>query len=68
MPKKIVEAEEVEAETNGKRPYVPRLSLTMTTEALKNVRIAAALADMDKGEWCTNILERAADKALEGVK
>jgi hypothetical protein len=67
MPRtaKVVEADE--AETNGKRPYVPRLSLTMTTEALKNIRIAAALADMDKGEWCTAILEKAAEKALEGV-
>jgi serine kinase of HPr protein (carbohydrate metabolism regulator) len=64
---KVEELEEVE-ETNGKRPYVPRLSLTMTSEMMKNIRIASALADMRPGEWCSSILERAADKVIEDMK
>lgn len=57
--------EDVESE-NGKRSYVPRLSITVTSEMMHNIRIAAALADMEKGEWCTKTLERAADKAVNG--
>lgn len=64
---KAEEIEEVE-ETNGKRAYVQRLSLTITSEMRQNIRIAAALADMREGEWCTEILERAASKVIEGVK
>ena len=57
-----------EVEENGKRPYVPRLSISMTTESMRNMRIAAALADMRMGEWATAILEKAADKVIEDSK
>lgn len=57
------EVEEVE-ETNGKRPYIPRLSISVSTEMQRNIRIASAMADMRPGEWCTAILEKAADKAI----
>lgn len=67
MPRTKAEPVEEVEETNGKRPYVPRLSLTVTSEMLRNIRIASALADMDKGEWCTTVLERAADKAVAGA-
>lgn len=63
---KVVEAE-VE-ETNGKRPYVPRLSISITSEMQRNVRIAAALADMTVGEWCTAMLDRAAEKVISDSK
>lgn len=58
--------EEVDAieESNGKRPYVPRLSISVTSEMQRNIRIASALADMRPGEWCTAILEKAAEKAI----
>ncbi len=57
------EVEETE-ETNGKRPYVPRLSISISTEMQRNIRIAAALADMTVGEWATAILDKASDKVM----
>jgi hypothetical protein len=61
--KKPVE-EVQEVEENGKRPYIPRLSISVTSEMQRNIRIASAMADMRPGEWCTAILEKAADKAI----
>ena len=64
--KAVTVEEEVDAieDSNGKRPYVPRLSISVTSEMQRNIRIASALADMRPGEWCTAILEKAADKAI----
>lgn len=58
------------ANSNGdaeekEKPF--RLSLTLDPSIMKKIRIAAAYADMDKGEWCASILERAADKAVPSL-
>lgn len=62
--KPVEEVEEEVEETNGKRPYIPRLSISISSEMQRNIRIASAMADMRPGEWCTAILEKAADKAI----
>lgn len=41
-----------------------RISFTVDQKIRKNIRIAAALADMDTGEWIVMILEKAAEKAV----
>ena len=41
-----------------------RISFTVTPEIRKNIRIAAALADQDTGDWIVGILEKAAEKAV----
>lgn len=66
MPRAKQEAdvEETVEETNGKRPYVPRLSISVTSEMQKNIRIASAIADMRVGDWCTTVLEKAAEKVI----
>lgn len=41
-----------------------RISFTVDKRIKKNIRIAAALADMDPGEWIVMILDKAAEKAV----
>ena len=42
-----------------------RLSISLEPSLRRNIRIAAAYADMTVGEWASNILERYANKATE---
>lgn len=35
---------------------LPRLSTTVSSDLRKKIRIAAALADMEDGEWCRFIV------------
>jgi uncharacterized protein (DUF1778 family) len=58
------EDEEVQPATNGRRPAAPRISITVTSEVRRNIRIAAAVSDKEIGEWCSLVLERAADKVI----
>lgn len=52
------------AETNGDvKPY--RLSVTVTPQVRKLIRIAAAVNDMENGEWAAKVLEKAAERAME---
>ena len=52
--------------TNGDDTEVDtfRLSITLDPSLRKKIRIAAAVQDMTVGEWASNVLERAADKAV----
>ena len=68
MPRATKEKEAPVEETNGKRPYVPRLSISVTSEMQRNLRLAAAIANKTVGEWCTEILEKYAEKAIEEAK
>jgi predicted HicB family RNase H-like nuclease len=45
-----------------------RISLTIDPSLRKQMRLAAALHDKSIGEWAAAVLEKAADKATEGVK
>ena len=42
----------------------PRLSITITPELRKKIRIAAARADMEIGEWCKFIISEAAKRRV----
>jgi predicted HicB family RNase H-like nuclease len=44
-----------------------RLSLTIEPSIRRKIRLAAAVHDMTMGEWASEVLERAADKAVEGI-
>lgn len=58
--------QEDEVESNGKGLY--RISFTVDQPTSRNIRLASALADMDKGEWIVMILEKAAEKAVAGFR
>lgn len=60
--------DEVEViETNGAKD-VYRMSITVDQSTRRHIRIAAALADMEVGEWACAVLERAATKATAEVR
>lgn len=53
--------------TNGeKEDKVLRISVTIDPSVRRLIRIAAAVNDQEPGEWAASILEKAANKALEG--
>lgn len=55
------------ATTNGDaEEKVLRISVTVDPSVRRLIRIAAAVNDMEPGEWAASILEKAATKALEG--
>jgi len=41
-----------------------RISISVTPQLRESIRIAAAYADMDVGEWAATTLKEAADKAI----
>jgi len=43
-----------------------RISVTIDPSLRRNMRIAAAHADMEVGEWATTVLRQAAIKAVRG--
>jgi hypothetical protein len=44
-----------------------RLSITIEPTIRKKLRLAAAVHDMNIGEWASKVLENAADKAVESI-
>lgn len=59
-----VEAPVVKKSRSGKRraPVLPRMSVTLPAKLRKLVRIAAAKADLEVGEWCKVVLTEAANR------
>ena len=55
--------EEVEAKTRPTAP--PRLSISIEPDLRRKIRIAAARADLEIGEWCKAVLSAAAKKTVE---
>lgn len=43
-----------------------RISITIDPSLRRNMRIAAAHADMEVGEWASEVLKQAAVKAVKG--
>jgi hypothetical protein len=41
-----------------------RVSITISPALRKNIRIAAAYADMEVGEWAAQVLKLASDRAI----
>ena len=54
------------ANENGRKPNpnVQRISISMPDETRRNIRIAAAVENMSEGEWCIEVLNRAAEVAI----
>jgi hypothetical protein len=52
---------------SGKRraPVLPRMSVTLPAKLRRLIRIAAARADLEIGEWCKVVLTEAADRAYK---
>lgn len=48
-----------------KREPVPRLSITLPSEVRAKIRLAAALRDMEPGEWCKHVLVTVARRTVE---
>ena len=57
--------EEVESTSRPSRAPQPRLSITITAPLRKAIRIAAARADLEPGEWSKAVLAAAAQKTVE---
>jgi len=49
----------------ARSPAPPRISITVDPRLRKKIRIAAALADMEDGEWCKVVLVTASKRAYE---
>lgn len=58
---------EVPAETSSRAPAAPRISITITPSLRKKVRLAAALADMEEGDWARTVLVTASRRIVEKV-
>lgn len=58
---------EVPAATSGRAPAAPRISITITPQLRKKLRLAAALADMEEGDWARTVLVTAARRTVEKV-
>jgi hypothetical protein len=56
-----------EANGDGVEDSGYRLSITIEPSIRRKLRLAAAVHDMSIGEWASEVLERAADKAVEGI-
>jgi hypothetical protein len=57
-----------ENDGNGSSDNGYRLSITIDPSIRRKMRLAAAVHDMTIGEWATQVLENAADKATEGLQ
>jgi hypothetical protein len=49
----------------AKREVVPRISITLPSEVRAKIRLAAALRDMEPGEWCKTVLVSVAKRTVE---
>lgn len=59
------EDEEVTVKKPRRQPSGPRMSLSLPSRARKRVKLAAALADLEVGEWCRVVLAQAAHRTVE---
>lgn len=50
--------------TTTRAPALPRMSVTLPAKLRKVIRIAAAKADMEVGDWCKTVLVTAANRAV----
>ena len=48
-----------------KREPVPRISITLPSEVRAKIRLAAALRDMEVGDWCKTVLVTVARRTVE---
>ena len=64
--KKSTNEDEVLPEAKEAKGGVVRVSITIDADIRRNIRIAAAHADMEVGEWCSYVLGKYADKAVAG--
>lgn len=46
-------------------PNITRISISLSKELRKNLRIAAAFEEVTVGEFCANVLEDVANKAIK---
>lgn len=46
-------------------PALPRMSVTLPAKLRRLIRIAAARADLEIGEWCKVVLEEAAERSYK---
>lgn len=51
----------------GRGPQPPRMSVTVTNELRRKLRIAAARADLEVPEWCRLIIAEAAARTVQRV-
>ncbi len=56
---------ETAADNGDAKAAVRRVSITVDPELRKQMRIAAAINDMDIGEWAVKVLTRAVERATE---
>lgn len=49
-------------EDNGKQ--ITRISISLDEKTRKNIRIAAAFADQEVGQWCIAVLGAAAERGI----
>lgn len=52
---------------NGDEDGGYRLSITIDPSIRRKLRLAAAVHDLNIGEWASKVLENAADKAVESI-
>ncbi len=53
-----------ESSAKSRTAALPRLSCTVSNATRKKIRIAAALADMEDGEWCRLIVTEHAKRRV----
>lgn len=58
-------ADETGGEKPKRAPGAPRLSITIDAELRRKMRIAAARADMEVGDWAKTILVTAAKRTVQ---
>lgn len=61
----IEEIEEDSPKRPSRGPQPPRISITIPSSMRRQLRIAAAKADMEVSEWCKVVLVTAAKKTVE---
>lgn len=53
-----------EQSSPGRGPQPPRMSVTISTDLRRKLRIAAARADLEVPEWCKLIVAEAASRIV----
>lgn len=61
-----VEEDVIVANGDSDKATITRISFTVDAQTRKNIRIAAAHADLEVGEWIAKVLAHYADKAVSG--
>ena len=55
---------QIPAKQASRAAALPRMSITIDARLRKAIRIAAAKADMEIGDWCKTVLVTAANRAV----